>query len=59
MVHIVFEEANIEALRKSFELDSSLQGDIISIKDDFAVGALRDIYTEKGILNRHPAEKRR
>ena len=53
MVHIVFEEANIEALRKSFELDSSLQGDIISIKDDFAVGPLRDIYTEKGILNRH------
>lgn len=53
MVHIVFEEANIEALRKSFELDSSLHGDIISIKDDFAVGPLRDIYTEKGILNRH------
>jgi len=53
MVHIVFEEANIEALRKSFELDSSLQGDIFSIKDDFAVGPLRDIYTEKGILNRH------
>jgi len=53
MVHIVFEEANIEALRQSFELDSSLQGDIISIKDDFAVGPLRDIYTDKGILNRH------
>jgi hypothetical protein len=53
MVHIVFEEANIEALRKSFELDSSLQGDIVSIKDDFAVGPLRDIYTEKGILTRH------
>lgn len=53
MLHIVFEEANIEALRKSFGLDSSLQGDIISIKDDFAVGPLRDIYTEKGIQNRH------
>ena len=53
MIHVVFEEANIEALRKSFELDSSLQGDIVSIKDDFAVGPLRDIYTEKGILNRH------
>lgn len=53
MLHIVFEEANIAALRKSFELDSSLQGDVISIKDDFAVGPLRDIYTEKGIQNRH------
>lgn len=53
MIHIVFEEANIEALRKSFELDSSLEGDIISIQDDYAVGPLTDIYTEEGIKNRH------
>ena len=52
MIHIVFEEANIEALRKSFELDSSLQGEIISIQDDYAVGPLLDIYTEEGIQNR-------
>lgn len=53
MIQVVFEEANIAALRESFELDPSLQGDVISIKDDFAVGPLRDIYTEKGIQNRH------
>lgn len=53
MIHIVFEEANIEALRKSFELDSSLEGEIVSIQDDYAVGPLSDIYTEEGIKNRH------
>jgi Domain of unknown function (DUF1835)/Protein of unknown function len=49
MIHIVFQEADIEALQKSFELDEILQGDIIQIKDDFAVGPLTDIYTDEGI----------
>lgn len=53
MIHIVFEEANIEALRKSFELDFSLQGEIVSIRDDYAVGPLTDIYSEEGIRNRN------
>ncbi|WP_018612241.1 DUF1835 domain-containing protein [Segetibacter koreensis] len=52
MLHIVFEDANIEALRKSFELDSSLQGEMISIQDDYAVGPLLNIYSEEGIENR-------
>ena len=49
MIHIVFQEADIEALQKSFELDETLQGDIIQIKDDYAVGPLADLYTEEGI----------
>jgi len=53
MIHIVFEQANVEALRKSFELDASLQGEIISIQDDYAVGPLQDIFSEEGIENRH------
>lgn len=53
MIHIVFEKANIEALRKSFELDSSLKGEVVSIQDDYAVGPLHDIYTEEGIKNRN------
>ncbi|MCW3106515.1 MAG: hypothetical protein JWQ09_1021, partial [Segetibacter sp.] len=53
MIHIVFEEANIEALRKSFELDSSLQGEIVSIQDDYAVGPLAEIFSEEGTKNRH------
>jgi hypothetical protein len=53
MIHIVFEEANIEALRKSFDLDPTFEGNIFSIKDDYAVGPLANIYTEEGIKNRN------
>ncbi|MEO5997383.1 MAG: DUF3658 domain-containing protein [Chitinophagaceae bacterium] len=49
MIHIVFQEADINTLAKSFELDDTLRGDIIQIKDDFAVGPLEKIYTEEGI----------
>jgi len=52
MIHIVFEEANIEALRKSFELDPSLNGEIVSIKDDYSIGPLVNIYYKDGIENR-------
>jgi hypothetical protein len=53
MIHIVFEEANIEALRKSFDLDPTLEGEIVSIQDDYAVGPLIDIFKKEGIENRH------
>lgn len=52
MVHIVFEEANIEALRKSFALDALMEGEIRSIKDDYAVGPIADIFSKEGIENR-------
>jgi len=48
MIHIVFEESNVEVLSKAFELDPSMQGDIIEIKDDFAVGPIVDIYDTYG-----------
>lgn len=48
MIHVVFEQANVEALRKSFELDAAMEGEIAEIKDDFAVGPLENIYTEEG-----------
>jgi len=44
MIHIVFETANIEALSKAFELDETIRGEIIEIKDDYAVGPIVDIY---------------
>jgi len=49
MIHIVFQEADIEALKKSFTLDETLRGDIIQVKDDYAVGPLQDIYSANGI----------
>lgn len=49
MIHIVFQEADVEALRKSFSIDESLTGEIIQIKDDFAVGPIADVYSEQSI----------
>lgn len=48
MIHIVFEQANVAALQKSFELDETLNGEILEVQDDYAVGPLTDIYTEEG-----------
>ena len=47
-MHIVFQEEDVKTLSKSFELDESLRKEIIEIKDDYAVGPLRDIYREDG-----------
>lgn len=52
MLHIVFEQANVDALQKAMELDESLQGEIVEIKDDFAVGPLGDIYGAEGYQER-------
>lgn len=52
MIHIVFETANIDVLGKAFKLDEGLTGDIIEIKDDFAVGPIVDIYDEYGYQSR-------
>lgn len=49
MIHIVFQEADVAVLRDAIKLDESLEGEVIQIKDDFAVGPLKDIYTEEGI----------
>lgn len=52
MLHLVFQHADIAALHKSFALDESLAGDIIEIKDDYAVGPLNNIYAADGIEQR-------
>ncbi len=52
MIHVVFQESDIETLRKSFALDETLKGDIIQIKDDFAVGPISNIYSLEGIASR-------
>lgn len=49
MIHIVFQEPDVKVLAEAIQLDETLQGDIIEIKDDFAVGPVKDIYTEEGI----------
>lgn len=49
MIHIVFNEPDRDILQKAIELDESLQGEIISIKDDYAVGPLQNCYVGEGI----------
>jgi hypothetical protein len=48
MIHIVFNTADVEVLKKAIELDETMAGDILEVKDDYAVGPIRDLYTEEG-----------
>ena len=52
MIHIVFQKSDIDILKKAIEIDETLAGDVIQIKDDYAVGPLADIYTEDGVKAR-------
>ncbi len=52
MQHVVFQQEDVKTLKKSFELDETLSGRIYEIKDDFAVGPLKNIYTQDGIEER-------
>ncbi|HRQ52159.1 MAG TPA: DUF1835 domain-containing protein, partial [Agriterribacter sp.] len=52
MIHIVFNEADTAVLTKAIELDETLQGEVVQIKDDYAVGPLANIYIGEGIAAR-------
>jgi hypothetical protein len=52
MIHIVFNEADVTVLQKAIELDETLEGQIVQIKDDYAVGPLQNIYVGDGIETR-------
>ena len=49
MIHIVFQQRDIDTLNKAIQLDEALLGDVIQIRDDFAVGPLAGIYSAGGI----------
>ena len=46
MIHIVFNEADVEVLQKAIELDASMQGEVIQIYDALKPSELQDM-TEK------------
>ena len=48
MTHIVFNGSEINLIKEVTKIDQSLAGDLMQIKDDFAVGPLTDIDTEEG-----------
>lgn len=52
MIHIVFNEADIKVLQQAIELDEKLAGEVVIIRDDYAVGPLGNIYVGEGIENR-------
>jgi len=52
MKHVVFQEADIEVLNKAMELDETMAGDVVHIKDDYAVGPLAHIYETEGYQQR-------
>ncbi|MFZ4058292.1 MAG: DUF3658 domain-containing protein [Ferruginibacter sp.] len=51
MIHIVFNEPDVEVLSKAIEMDETLAGEISLIRDDYAVGPLT-LYTGEAIENR-------
>jgi hypothetical protein len=52
MIHIVFNEADVTVLQQAIELDETLQGEVFLVRDDYAVGPIKDIFTEEGIIAR-------
>jgi hypothetical protein len=48
MIHIVFNESETELMGKVIEMDETLAGDVIQIRDDFAVGPLAGLDSEEG-----------
>lgn len=48
MIHIVFNESEVALMKKVMQLDGSLTGETILIRDDFAVGPLEGLDTEEG-----------
>ncbi|HOZ85675.1 MAG TPA: DUF1835 domain-containing protein [Niabella sp.] len=52
MFHIVFNESEIGLMQKVQELDETLAGPIVQIKDDYAVGPISSIYETEGYQQR-------
>lgn len=48
MIHIVFNESEVNLMKQVIEMDEALAGEVVQIKDDFAVGPLAGIETEEG-----------
>ncbi len=48
MIHIVFNEPDIDVLGKAIEMDETMAGEIKMIRDDYAVGPLQHINTPDG-----------
>ena len=52
MIHLVFQKSDVDALQQAFLLDAFMQGEVLLIADDYAVGPLGNIYSPEGIAER-------
>ena len=48
MIHIVFNESDVDLMKQVIKLDETLTGEVIQVKDDFAVGPLNQLDTDEG-----------
>ncbi|MBX2939855.1 MAG: DUF1835 domain-containing protein [Ferruginibacter sp.] len=49
MIHIVFNEADVDVLQSAITLDESMQGDVLCIQDDYSVGPVQNLYSAEGM----------
>jgi hypothetical protein len=47
-IHVVFQQADVAVLKQAIELDETLQGEVMEIKDDYAVGPIENLYDAEG-----------
>ncbi|HEY5772863.1 MAG TPA: DUF3658 domain-containing protein [Chitinophagaceae bacterium] len=48
MLHIVFQQDDVQLLKEAIKLDETLTGDVFEIKDEWGVGPLKDLDTDEG-----------
>lgn len=48
MIHVVFNESETDLMKEVIKLDETLAGEVVLIRDDYAVGPLRNLDTEEG-----------
>ncbi len=48
MIHIVFNESEVALMQEVMVLDETMSGEVLLIRDDFAVGPLEHLDTEEG-----------
>jgi hypothetical protein len=51
-IHIVFNTADADILRQAAEIDETLSGEIKIVRDDYAVGPIKDLFTDEGKTTR-------
>lgn len=48
MIHVVFNEPDVEILNQAIAMDETMAGEVLLIRDDYAVGPLTNLFTPEG-----------